>query len=121
MPSPRVIIGRESLLHYEPNKPGLLSVRGTVAKKGSSQDIAHSLTHHSEKKVSMLEKPIHIMNSKQRSGGYGGAPSFHISLQGNESMILKNAANEVLGGTANKPIGLRNKHISVTYNNPRRF
>ena len=54
MSSPRVIIGRESLLHYEPNKPpGLLSARG--GKKGSSQDIAHSI-HHSEKKVSMLEK-----------------------------------------------------------------
>ena len=53
MSTPRgVIIGRESLLHYEPNKPlGLLSTRG---KKGSSQDIAHSF--HSEKKVSMLEK-----------------------------------------------------------------
>ena len=49
-------------------------------------------------------------------------PSFHISVQGTESGVLKQAASEILGGSAaNKPMGLRNKHISMTFNNQRRF
>jgi hypothetical protein len=95
-----------------------MSTRG---KKGSSQDIAHSF-HHSEKKVSMLDKkPIQI-KSKHISGADFSKPSFHISVQGIDTGVLKQAASEVLGGNANKPMGLRNnKHLSLSMSNQRRF
>ncbi len=93
MSTPRgVIIGRESLLHYEPNKPpGLLSARGG-GKKGSSQDIAHSL-HQSEKKVSMLErKPIQIKSKHVSGAELTSVPSFHISVQGTEGGVIRHVA-----------------------------
>jgi len=75
---------------------------------------------HSEKRVSSLvEKPIHIMNKFKSSITGTDGVSFHISVQKAESSaVLKNVANEVLNGSANKPLGLRNnKHASNTFNN----
>ncbi len=50
---PRIIIGKESLLHYEPNKP-LINLRSSGKKEAASL---------SERK---MEKPIHIVNKATR-------------------------------------------------------
>ena len=59
------------------------------------------------------------MNKFKTSIAGANGASFHISINKAESSaVLKNVANEVLSGSASKPLGLRNnKHASNTFNN----